>query len=172
MSQELLTGTGSSTSTAMPEAMAATPPSTTLMLADESAPTLADSAVMPAPSTPFSRELLFIPCHTRAQRHSPNAAKSRIRESGKPRWASDHFQSAHAQRHTHRSEGVRKRRRKPARMALAEESSRTSACFPTPSRMAPYACRTPPASKKKAASSRNGSMATPLRSIFATREEA
>lgn len=61
MSQELLTGTGSSTSTAMPEAMAATPPSTTLMLADASAPTLADSAVMPAPSTPFSRELLFIP---------------------------------------------------------------------------------------------------------------
>lgn len=61
MSQELLTGTGSSTSTAMPEAMAATPPSTTLMLADESAPTLADSAVMPAPSTPFSRELLFTP---------------------------------------------------------------------------------------------------------------
>lgn len=61
MSQELLTGTGSSTSTAMPEAMAATPPSTTLMLADASAPTLADSAVMPAPSTPFSRELLFTP---------------------------------------------------------------------------------------------------------------
>ena len=61
MSQELLTGTGSSTSTAMPEAVAATPPSTTLMLADASAPTLADSAVMPAPSTPFSRELLFIP---------------------------------------------------------------------------------------------------------------
>ena len=56
MNQELLTGTGSSTSTAMPKAAAATPPSTTLMLADESAPTLADSAVMPAPSTPFSRE--------------------------------------------------------------------------------------------------------------------
>lgn len=61
MSQELLTGTGSSTSTAMPEAAAATLPSTTLMSADASAPTLADSAVMPAPSTPFSRELLFIP---------------------------------------------------------------------------------------------------------------
>lgn len=61
MSQELLTGTGSSTSTAMSETMAATPPSATFMLADESAPTLADSAVMPAPSTPFSRELLFIP---------------------------------------------------------------------------------------------------------------
>ena len=61
MSQELLTGTGSSTSTAMPEAAAATLPSTTLMLADASAPTLADSAVMPAPSTPFSRELLFTP---------------------------------------------------------------------------------------------------------------
>lgn len=61
MSQELLTGTGSSTSTAMPEAVAATPPSTTLMSADESAPTLADSGAMPAPSTPFSRELLFIP---------------------------------------------------------------------------------------------------------------
>lgn len=61
MSQELLTGTGSSTSTAMSEAAAATPPSATFMLADESAPTLADSAVMPAPSTPFSRELLFIP---------------------------------------------------------------------------------------------------------------
>lgn len=61
MNQELLTGTGSSTSTAMPKAAAATPPSTTLMLADESAPTLADSAVMPAPSTPFSRELLFTP---------------------------------------------------------------------------------------------------------------
>ena len=61
MSQELLTGTGSSTSTAMPEAMAATLPSATFMLADASAPTLADSAVMPAPSTPFSRELLFTP---------------------------------------------------------------------------------------------------------------
>ena len=61
MNQELLTGTASSTSTAMPKAAAATPPSTTLMLADESAPTLADSAVMPAPSTPFSRELLFTP---------------------------------------------------------------------------------------------------------------
>lgn len=61
MSQELLTGTGSSTVAAMPEAMAATLPSTTLMLADASAPTLADSAIMPAPSTPFSRELLFTP---------------------------------------------------------------------------------------------------------------
>lgn len=61
MSQELLTGTGSSTSTAMPEAMAATLPSATLMSADASAPTLTDSAVMPAPSTPFSRELLFTP---------------------------------------------------------------------------------------------------------------
>ena len=61
MSQELLTGTGSSTSTAMPEAMAATLSSATFMLADESAPTLADSVVMPAPSTPFSRELLFTP---------------------------------------------------------------------------------------------------------------
>ena len=61
MSQELLTGTGSSTSTAMPEAAAATLPSATFMLADASAPTLADSAVMPAPSTTFSRELLFIP---------------------------------------------------------------------------------------------------------------
>lgn len=61
MSQELLTGTGSSTSTAMPEAEAATLSSAAFMLADESAPTLADSAVMPAPSTPFSRELLFIP---------------------------------------------------------------------------------------------------------------
>ncbi|WP_418860971.1 protein kinase domain-containing protein [Slackia isoflavoniconvertens] len=61
MSQKLLTGTGSSTSTAMSEAAAATLPSATFMLADASAPTLADSAVMPAPSTPFSRELLFIP---------------------------------------------------------------------------------------------------------------
>ena len=61
MNQELLTGTGSSTSTAMPEAMAATLPSATFMLANASAPTLADSAVMPAPSTPFSRELLFTP---------------------------------------------------------------------------------------------------------------
>ncbi len=61
MSQELLTGTGSSTSTAMPEAMAATLQSAKFMLADASAPTLADSAVMPAPSTPFSRELLFTP---------------------------------------------------------------------------------------------------------------
>lgn len=61
MSQELLTGTGSSTSTAMPEAAAATLPSATFMLADASVPTLADSAVMPAPNTPFSRELLFTP---------------------------------------------------------------------------------------------------------------
>ena len=61
MNQELLTGTGSSTSTAMPEAMAATLPSAAFMLADESAPTLADSAVMPAPSTSFSHELLFTP---------------------------------------------------------------------------------------------------------------
>ncbi|MEE1480508.1 MAG: protein kinase, partial [Slackia isoflavoniconvertens] len=61
MSQELLTGTGSSTSTAMPEAMAATLPSATFMLADASAPTLEGSAAMPAPSTPFSRELLFTP---------------------------------------------------------------------------------------------------------------
>lgn len=61
MSQELLTGTGSSTSTAMPEAMAATLPSAAFMLADASAPTLADSAAIPAPSTTFSRELLFTP---------------------------------------------------------------------------------------------------------------
>lgn len=61
MNQELLTGTGSSTSTAMPEAMAATLPSAAFMLADESAPTLADSAVMPAPSTSFSHEPLFTP---------------------------------------------------------------------------------------------------------------
>lgn len=61
MSQELLTGTGSSTSTAMPEAAAATPPSATFMLADASAPMLVDSAVIPAPSTPFSHELLFTP---------------------------------------------------------------------------------------------------------------
>lgn len=61
MSQELLTGTGSSTSTAMPEAVAATLPSATFMLADASAPTLADSGAMSAPSTPFSRELLFTP---------------------------------------------------------------------------------------------------------------
>lgn len=61
MSQELLTGTGSSTSTAMPETMAATLPSAAFMLADASAPTLADSVVMPAPSTLFSRELLFTP---------------------------------------------------------------------------------------------------------------
>lgn len=61
MSQELLTGTGSSTLAAMPKAAAATLPSATFMLADASAPTLADSAVMPAPSTPFSRELLFTP---------------------------------------------------------------------------------------------------------------
>lgn len=61
MSQELLTGTGSSTSTAMSEAAAATLPSATFMLADASAPTLADSGAMSAPSTPFSRELLFTP---------------------------------------------------------------------------------------------------------------
>lgn len=61
MSQELLTGTGSSTVAAMPDAMAATLPSAAFMLADASAPTLAGSAVMPAPSTPFSRELLFTP---------------------------------------------------------------------------------------------------------------
>ena len=61
MSQELLTGTGSSTSTAMPEAMASTLPSATFMLADESAPTLANSAATPTPGTPFSRELLFTP---------------------------------------------------------------------------------------------------------------
>lgn len=61
MNQELLTGTGSSTSTAMSEAMAATLPSATFMLADASAPMLVDSAVIPAPSTPFSRELLFTP---------------------------------------------------------------------------------------------------------------
>ena len=61
MSQELLTGTGSSTVAAMPKAEAATLSSATFMLADASAPTLAGSAVMPAPSTPFSRELLFTP---------------------------------------------------------------------------------------------------------------
>lgn len=61
MNQELLTGTGSSTSTAMPKAAAATPPSTTLMLADESAPTLANSAAMPAPGARFAHELLFTP---------------------------------------------------------------------------------------------------------------
>lgn len=61
MSQELLTGTGSSTSTAMPEAAAATLPSATFMLADASAPTLADSGAMSAPSTPFSHKLLFTP---------------------------------------------------------------------------------------------------------------
>lgn len=61
MSQELLTGTGSSTSTAMPEAAAATLSSATFMLADASAPTLADSGAMSAPDTHFSRELLFTP---------------------------------------------------------------------------------------------------------------
>lgn len=61
MSQELLTGTGSSTVAAMPDAMAATLPSAAFILADASAPTLVDSAVIPAPSTPFSRELLFTP---------------------------------------------------------------------------------------------------------------
>lgn len=54
MNQELLTGTGSSTSTAMPEAMAATLPSATFMLANASAPTL-------APGARFAHELLFTP---------------------------------------------------------------------------------------------------------------
>lgn len=61
MSQELLTGTGSSTSTAMPGSRGGEPPSATFMLADASAPTLADSGAMSAPSTPFSHKLLFIP---------------------------------------------------------------------------------------------------------------
>lgn len=61
MNQELLTGTGTSTVTAMPEAMAATLPSATFMLTDESAPTLADSAVVARSSTPFAHELLFTP---------------------------------------------------------------------------------------------------------------
>ena len=61
MNQELLTGTGSSALAAMPEAAAATLLSAAFMSTDASAPTLAGSAVMPAPSTPFSRELLFTP---------------------------------------------------------------------------------------------------------------
>lgn len=61
MNQELLTGTGSSTLAAIPEAAATTLPSTAFMSADASAPIPAALAAMPAPSTPFSRELLFIP---------------------------------------------------------------------------------------------------------------
>ena len=61
MNQELLTGTGSSTLAAMPEAMAATLPSAAFMLADASAPMPAASAAMPAPGTRFAHELLFTP---------------------------------------------------------------------------------------------------------------
>ena len=85
MSQELLTGTGSSTSTAMSEAAAATPPSATFMLADASAPMLVDSAVIPAPSTPFSHELLFtpaIPEHDDIRQASQNLAFEEVASRG------------------------------------------------------------------------------------------
>ena len=61
MNQELLTGTGTSTVTAMPEAMAAGLPSAAFMLADASAPMPAALAAMPAPGTRFAHELLFTP---------------------------------------------------------------------------------------------------------------
>lgn len=61
MNQELLTGTGSSTSTAMPEAMAATLPSAAFMSADASAPIPAALAAIPAPGARFAHELLFTP---------------------------------------------------------------------------------------------------------------
>lgn len=61
MNQELLTGTGSSTLAAMPEAAATTLPSAAFMSADASAPIPAASAAMPAPGTRFAHELLFTP---------------------------------------------------------------------------------------------------------------
>lgn len=61
MNQELLTGTGSSTSTAMPEAMVATLPSAAFMSADASAPIPAALAAIPAPGARFAHELLFTP---------------------------------------------------------------------------------------------------------------
>ena len=61
MNQELLTGTGSSTLAAMPEAAAASGPSAAFMLADASAPMPAASAAMPAPGARFAHELLFTP---------------------------------------------------------------------------------------------------------------
>lgn len=61
MNQELLTGTGSSTLAAMPEAAAATLPSAAFMSANASAPMPAALAAMPAPGTRFAHELLFTP---------------------------------------------------------------------------------------------------------------
>lgn len=61
MNQELLTGTGSSTLAAIPEAAATTLPSTAFMSADASAPIPAALAAMPAPGARFAHELLFTP---------------------------------------------------------------------------------------------------------------
>lgn len=61
MDQELLTGTGSSTLAAMPEAAAATLPSAAFMSANASASMPAASAAMPAPGARFAHELLFTP---------------------------------------------------------------------------------------------------------------
>lgn len=61
MNQELLTGTGSSTLAAIPEATATTLPSTAFMSADASAPIPAALAAMPAPGARFAHELLFTP---------------------------------------------------------------------------------------------------------------
>lgn len=61
MNQELLTGTGSPTLAAMPEAAAATLPSAAFMSADASAPIPAALAAMPAPGARFAHELLFTP---------------------------------------------------------------------------------------------------------------
>lgn len=61
MNQELLTGTGSSTLAAMPEAAATTLPSAAFMSADASAPIPAALAAMPAPGARFAHELLFTP---------------------------------------------------------------------------------------------------------------
>ena len=61
MNQELLTGTGSSTLAAVPEAAATTLPSTAFMSADASAPIPAALAAMPALGARFAHELLFTP---------------------------------------------------------------------------------------------------------------
>ena len=171
MSQELLTGTGSSTSTAMSEAAAATPPSVTFMLADASAPTLADSAVMPAPSTPFSRELLFIPAtpeHSDIRQTPQNLAFEKAVSHG--------GQATIFKAHTPSGTPIAVKVFENDEESLLEWRSlkRFSNFRVLPNALAHGTVRMPhpPAFKKKAALSRNGSMATLLRSAFTAQEGA
>ncbi len=171
MSQELLTGTGSSTSTAMPEAVAATPPSAAFMLADASAPTLADSAAMSAPSTPFRASCFSSPPHpstaTFAKRRKNLTFEKAVSHGG---------QATIFKAHTPSGTPIAVKVFENDEESLLEWRSlkRFSNFRVLPNALAHGTVCMPHAvgAQEKAVSSRSGSMATPLQSTFAAREEA